>query len=240
MEAIDTVPTAETVQPATGSAPRHAFWWWLGTFGGAFLGIVLLVAVWAKALDPAAFVEQIHTEGLDGFLLPAQAVALIALALEAGLGLALVLGVRRKWVLVPATLLVAFFLFLTGRSWWLAAHGLRTDAASCGCFGNLVQRTPAEAFRQDAAAAGAVAGPGLRGARPPRPAFPAAEHRRGPSGRRGGGCLRLEVPRAAARQPGDAAPAGRRHPGDLRRRRRVAGLPELHHPRAWRTAGTWW
>ena len=52
-------------------------------------------------------------------------------------------------MLVPATLLVAFFLFLTGRSWWLSAQGLRDAAASCGCFGNLVQRTPAEAFWQD-------------------------------------------------------------------------------------------
>jgi hypothetical protein len=94
--------------------------------------------------------EQIHTEGLDG-LLPVQAVALIALALEAAFGIALLLGVRRLWVLVPATLLVAFFLSLTGRGWWLAAHGLRNESASCGCFGNLVQRTPAEAFWQDLA-----------------------------------------------------------------------------------------
>jgi uncharacterized membrane protein YphA (DoxX/SURF4 family) len=124
--------------------PRLA---WLGTAGGVFLGAVLLVAVWAKALDPAAFAEQIRIEGLD-FLLSAQAVALIALALEAGLGLALLLGVRRLWVLVPAALLVAFFLFLTGRAWWMSAHGLR-EAEACGCFGNLVQRTPEEAFWQD-------------------------------------------------------------------------------------------
>jgi uncharacterized membrane protein YphA (DoxX/SURF4 family) len=124
--------------------PRLA---WLGRLGGVFLGLVLLVAVWAKALDPAAFAEQIRIEGLD-VLLSANAVALIALALEAGLGLALLLGVRRLWVLVPAALLVAFFVFLTGRAWWMSAHGLR-QAESCGCFGNLVQRTPAEAFWQD-------------------------------------------------------------------------------------------
>jgi hypothetical protein len=63
----------------------------------------------------------------------------------------LLLGVRRKWVLIPATLLVAFFLSLTGRAWWLAAHGLRDAGESCGCFGNLVQRTPAQAFWQDLA-----------------------------------------------------------------------------------------
>lgn len=120
---------------------------WLGTAAGVFLGAVLLVAVYAKVLDPAAFAEQIRIEGLD-VLLSAQAVALIALVLEAGLGLALLLGIRRLWVLVPAALLVAFFVFLTGRGWWMAAHGLR-EAESCGCFGNLVQRTPAQAFWQD-------------------------------------------------------------------------------------------
>lgn len=146
MEAIETTASV----PLISRLSSHPLWWWLGTFGGAFLGCVLLVAVWAKALDPAAFMEQIHTEGLDGFL-PAQAEALIALALEAGLGLALLLGVRRLWVLVPATFLVAFFLSLTGRAWWLAAHGMRNESASCGCFGNLVQRTPSAAFWQDLA-----------------------------------------------------------------------------------------
>ena len=143
MEATSTVmPRTETAR-----APSRPFLAWLGTLGGVFLGCVLLFAVWAKALDPAAFAEQIHAEGLD-FALPAQGLALIALALEAGLGLALVLGLRRSWVVVPAALLVAFFLTLTGRAWWLAAHGLRPDT-SCGCFGNLVERTPAEAFWQD-------------------------------------------------------------------------------------------
>ncbi len=140
-----------TLSPAAPIArsPRPILWW-VGTFGGAFLACVLLFAVWAKAIDPPSFVDQIHTEGLD-FLLPARAVALIALALEAGLGLLLLLGVRRKWVLIPATLLVAFFLSLTGRAWWLAEHGQRNAAESCGCFGNLVQRTPAQAFWQDLA-----------------------------------------------------------------------------------------
>src|SRR5215218_7729998 len=139
----DSIGAGMTI-PSQRARPRL---FWLGTAAGVFLGAVLLVAVWAKALDPAAFAEQIRIEGLD-ILFSAQAMALIALALEAGLGLALLLGVRRLWVLVPAALLVAFFVFLTGRAWWLSAHGLR-EAESCGCFGNLVQRTPAQAFWQD-------------------------------------------------------------------------------------------
>ncbi|HEX6901194.1 MAG TPA: MauE/DoxX family redox-associated membrane protein [Thermoanaerobaculia bacterium] len=137
-----------TARSTAAKGPSHPVWWWIGTFGGAFLGVVLLVAVWAKMLDPMAFEDQIRLEGLD-FLFSAQTVALIALALETGLGLALLLGVRRKWVLIPAVLLVAFFLFLTGRAWYMTANGLRDPAESCGCFGNLVQRTPAEAFWQD-------------------------------------------------------------------------------------------
>jgi hypothetical protein len=135
--------TTETVRP-----DRRPRFFWVGTAAGVLLGAVFLLAVWGKALDPSAFAEQIRLEGLD-FLFSAQSVALIALALEAGLGLALLLGVRRMWVLVPTALLVVFFLSLTGRAWYLDAHGLRTEAAGCGCFGNLVQRSPAEAFWQD-------------------------------------------------------------------------------------------
>jgi uncharacterized membrane protein YphA (DoxX/SURF4 family) len=123
---------------------------WIGTAAGVFLGAVLLVAAYAKALDPAAFARQIHLDGLD-FALPAAAVALAAIGLEVGLGLALVLGLRRLWVLLPAVALVAFFLLLTGRAYWQSAHGTLPEDAGCGCFGNLVERSPAEAFWQDLA-----------------------------------------------------------------------------------------
>lgn len=112
-----------------------------------FLGLVLLLAAWTKAIDPAAFVEQITAEGLDG-LLPAGVVVFVALGLELAVGAALVLGIRRPWVLVPAVLLVAFFLFLTGRAYVNDLRGIEAPP-SCGCFGNLVDRTPAEAFWQD-------------------------------------------------------------------------------------------
>ena len=124
--------------------PRLA---WLGTAGGIFLGLVLLVAALLKTLDPEGFAEQIVAEGL----VPAAlgfAAALVALAIELGLGGALVLGVRRLWLLAAATALTVFFLFLNGRAWWRASQGLE-DPAACGCFGNLVDRTPAEAFWQD-------------------------------------------------------------------------------------------
>jgi hypothetical protein len=119
-----------------------------GRLGAFLLGAVLLVAAWTKVIHPEAFAEQIRNEGLD-FLFPAMVVVFIALALEVGLGTALILNLRRAWVLVPSALLVIFFLFLTGRTYWRSLQGIEPESASCGCFGNLVQRTPAEAFWQD-------------------------------------------------------------------------------------------
>jgi len=122
----------------------------VGAVAGVLLGLVLLVAVWAKALDPLAFAEQIRFEGLD-IVLAAEQMALFALAVEVALGLALVLGVRRLINLVPTVAVVLLFLFLTGRGYWRFAHGLVDSAELCGCFGNLIERSPAEAFWQDLA-----------------------------------------------------------------------------------------
>ena len=121
---------------------------WLGWFGGWFLGAVLLVAAWGKGIDPARFAEQIRSEGLE-LVLPGMALAILMVALEAGLGTALILGLRQRWVVVPAAGLVAFFVFLTGRTYWRFSHGLLDLSEACGCFGNLVSRSPAEAFWQD-------------------------------------------------------------------------------------------
>jgi uncharacterized RDD family membrane protein YckC len=144
---ISAAPSAGAAAPARpGSKLARG----LALAGAVVLGAVLLVGAYAKALDPLAFVEQIRSEGLD-FLLPAAWVAAIALALEIFLGSALVLGIRRRWVLYPSAALVAFFLFLTGRTYYRSVTGTLEQEAGCGCFGNLVERTPAEAFWQDAA-----------------------------------------------------------------------------------------
>ncbi|HXT21772.1 MAG TPA: MauE/DoxX family redox-associated membrane protein, partial [Thermoanaerobaculia bacterium] len=100
-------------------------------------------------LDPRAFAEMLQDQGLT-FGLPPMAAAVLALAIEGGLGLLLVLGIRRRWSLAAVTLLVIGFVTLNGWEWWRAAHGA-PPAAGCGCFGNLVQRSPAAAFWQDLA-----------------------------------------------------------------------------------------
>jgi hypothetical protein len=94
-------------RPGRPADPAGRPWtWWLGSAGGVFLGAVLLVATWAKAIHPLAFAEQIRIEGLD-FLLPAMAVVYLALVLEGAIGMALITNLRRLWVLVPAALLIA-------------------------------------------------------------------------------------------------------------------------------------
>lgn len=133
-----------------GQSPQPAWRRWGGRLGTLVLGGILLAAAWTKAIDPAAFAEQIGSLGLDRPL-GAWPMALLVLALEVGLGLALVLDLRRPIVLVPASLLVGVFVLLTGWEWWRAAHGLLDPAAGCGCFGNLVDRTPKQAFLQDLA-----------------------------------------------------------------------------------------
>jgi uncharacterized membrane protein YphA (DoxX/SURF4 family) len=130
------------------SSPAQRWKAVVGTFAGLIVGLVFLVAAWGKAIHPEAFVEQIRFEGLDFFGL-AHWVALAAIAIEVALGTALVLGLRRWWVMVPTVALVVFFLFLTGRSYWRFEQGIITEAEHCGCFGNLVSRTPAQAFWQD-------------------------------------------------------------------------------------------
>ena len=119
------------MSPDAAPAPisHPARWrWWVGTAGGVVLGVVLLVAAGAKALDPAAFADQIRLEGV-AFLLPAGVLRPPRhRAWRPGSARRSLLGVRRLWVLGPAALLTAFFLFLSGRNWWLTAHGLRDPA----------------------------------------------------------------------------------------------------------------
>ena len=140
----------ETLPPVLdGPEPLQPRWKRvLGHVAGVFLGAVLLVGLYAKVLHPAGFVRTIEEEGLD-FLLSAGVVAAIGLTMEAILGFCLVLGLRRLRVLLPTAALVVFFLLLTGRAYWRFSQGGVPDDASCGCFGSLVERTPAEAFWQD-------------------------------------------------------------------------------------------
>jgi hypothetical protein len=125
--------------------------------GAGVVGGTLLVGAWGKLLDPVSFADTMRLEGLTGWLdrfawLPATVPPLLVIALEVLLGALLVLGVRNRATLTATALLAAFFLFLTGRAYWRDVNGIAApESASCGCFGSLLDRSPKEAFWQDAA-----------------------------------------------------------------------------------------
>ena len=133
--------SAENGTGAPASAPRLRL---VGAPAGFLLGLVLLASAWTKGVDPEGFAEQIVRLGL----LPAGFAywgGLLVIGLEAALGVALLAGLRRRPILVAVTLMMAGFVGITA---WEFFHPLE-DYSSCGCFGNLVQRTPGQALAED-------------------------------------------------------------------------------------------
>lgn len=125
--------------------------WWsrvaaaCGPLAARGLGALLLVAGFAKAVDPRAFADDIAA------LVPlppaaAGGVALTILSLEAGLGAALATGERAASTLLLANGLFAAFVGIAA-----LRLGLAGDSRSCGCFGPLLERTPVEALVENLA-----------------------------------------------------------------------------------------
>ncbi len=131
--------TLAAARPRTTAWPR-----WFGAAAGFLLGLVLLYSSWAKALDPHGTGEIYARKGL----LPASlatAVVLAGVGVEAALAFALLSNFRRRLVLLGATLLMLGFFGLTTYEFFVPSK----DASSCGCFGNLIVRTPGQAVIQD-------------------------------------------------------------------------------------------
>lgn len=79
-------------------------------------------------------------QNLRKFALP---LAIFIVVLEMILGLALIIGWQKKWILWLILLMIIFFTFLTGYS---AIYEKVTD---CGCFGDAIPLTPWESFYKD-------------------------------------------------------------------------------------------
>ncbi len=110
------------------------------------LGIIFLVAGVAKAMDITSFALEIKKLELDIFF-PAKLIAYLAIAIEVFIGILLIFQNTHIAILTITSLLILFFLYITGYLYWLSLQGVEVN--SCGCFGNLIQRTPKEAFLQD-------------------------------------------------------------------------------------------
>jgi hypothetical protein len=112
------------------------------------MGTVYLIAGAIKVWEPVLFYWEVvpYTQllglGQESWERAAKG-ALVLGPVECGLGLALLLNWRPRWIFPLATVLMAFFLGLMVYAWRMGA------SVDCGCFGALVERSPGEAAVED-------------------------------------------------------------------------------------------
>src|SRR5579885_54294 len=138
----------------------------LAPVAARLLGVVLLVAAYAKAIYARGAAARLRD------MLPVPAglaypAALAVIAFEAGLGAALLAHPRHRRVLLVGS--ATFLAFVTVVAWQLVRP---EGAAACGCFGQLLERTPRQALYEDLGLAGLsglawLGSPAPRGARLP-------------------------------------------------------------------------
>lgn len=156
------MPPASPPPPDRNHAPpslRRRLPAWAGGLAARILGVVLLLAAFAKALDPGLFaLDLADLLPLPPATAPAAAAAVIAF--EAALGAALLVGSRSRGVLLASNATFAGFVGVVA---WQLLRG--ETAANCGCFGQLVQRTPGQALVEDLVFAALSGAAWLGGAR---------------------------------------------------------------------------
>ncbi len=102
-----------------------------------------------KMNDPVGFsfkLEEYFSEevlNLPAFEPLALPIAILLVAVEVLLGLALLMGIWKRFVLILLSAMIGFFTFLT---FWSAYFNQVTD---CGCFGDAIPLTPWESFYKD-------------------------------------------------------------------------------------------
>ncbi len=113
------------------------------------VGVLFIISGLIKLNDPVGFSfkleEYFSPAVLDlPFLMPyALAISLVVVILEVVLGIALLLGFKKKLTLWSLLLMILFFTFLT---FYSAYYNKVTD---CGCFGDAIKLTPWESFAKD-------------------------------------------------------------------------------------------
>src|SRR5690242_8180123 len=114
----------------------------LGTLAAYVLGGVLVLAAYAKAIDPQGFAATLRDLPVPAGVAYPSALAIIAF--EAALGAALLSGSRHAFALVVTNAIFVVFVGIV--AWQL---GRPDGAAACGCFGHLLERTPRQALYED-------------------------------------------------------------------------------------------
>src|SRR5262245_46281140 len=137
--------TVGEVHSSAGSRPaiRRGAWSAALHICRIALGALFLISGVLKIVDPEGFTREMLQYGiLSG--LPATLFALVLLPAEVILGAALLLNYRVKIGLMAAIALLALFIAAIG-------YALATDKQleGCGCFGRVVQRSPARTLTDD-------------------------------------------------------------------------------------------
>ncbi|RYY86765.1 MAG: DoxX family membrane protein [Chitinophagaceae bacterium] len=102
--------------------------------------------VWNTSLDAGSFFAKGALIGLFNYLhAHALPLSVLMIALEIIAGVALLIGIWRRWVLNGLLLLIIFFTFLTAYAY------LSGKFRSCGCFGDCLPITPLSSFLKDVA-----------------------------------------------------------------------------------------
>ena len=113
------------------------------------VGGLFIFSGFVKLVDPIGSqykFEEYFSEGVLNleFLIPyALPFAIFLIIAEIVLGVALLVGWKRKFTVNSLKLIILFFLFLT---WYSAYYDKVTD---CGCFGDAIKLTPWETFWKD-------------------------------------------------------------------------------------------
>lgn len=122
----------------------------LSRFLAVLIGIVLLVAGIAKAINIDFFIQQINSFDLVTNRVAIEILAWGLCILECLLGIALVVFYRpRVTLMFTGCLFVVFLVFTT----WVWLVG---GTQNCGCMGLLIERTPVETIIEDLFLVGAV------------------------------------------------------------------------------------
>ena len=114
-----------------------------------FVGGLFIFSGLVKMNDPVGFsfkLEEYFSEEVLNFPIfepLALPLAILLVAVEVLLGLSLLMGIWKRFVLILLSAMIGFFTFLT---FWSAYFNQVTD---CGCFGDAIPLTPWESFYKD-------------------------------------------------------------------------------------------
>jgi uncharacterized membrane protein YphA (DoxX/SURF4 family) len=115
---------------------------WAPIVCAVLIGLVFILAAALKVYDPFSFYTQIRGYKLVGHGL-GKALAFALPPMEMAMGLAAVLGFYRRYACMCICGLLIVFLIATGHAW---ATG---STENCGCFGELLARSPKATFFED-------------------------------------------------------------------------------------------